>query len=153
MSWYELLLSIHILAAALWFGSGLAITAMAYRALADTPRSFSTFAVPAGWWAGRAHPAAGVVLLLTGPAMLAQADISFGEPWVIIGLVGLVALFAIGGAFVGRTSDDLVRQLREGDGAVTPELRPQAQRLLLYTRIESALLALMIVDMVVKPGA
>jgi hypothetical protein len=151
MSWYELLLSLHVLAAAAWFGSGLAITVTAYRALAAGREAFGAVQPAAGWWAGRAHPAAGVVLLLTGFGLVAEADIGLGEPWIVLGLVGLVALFAFGGAFVGRTSDDLSGRIAEA-GGMTEALLPLAERLLLFTRIESAVLALVIVNMVVKPG-
>jgi uncharacterized membrane protein len=153
MSWYELLLSLHVLAAALWFGSGVAITVTAYRALATGREAFSAVLPPAGWWAGRAHPAAGVVILLTGFGMVADADLSLGDTWVLLGLIGVVLLFAYGGAAVGRTSDQLTKRIAEGGGVLTAELLPVANRLLLLVRIESALLALLIVNMIVKPGA
>lgn len=151
MSWYELLLVLHIAAVALWFGSGLAITVMGYRALATDPPSFGPVALNAGWWAGRAHPAAGGTILVAGILMVLDADRSFGDAWIIIGLAGWVVLSAIGGAVIGKTSDELVKNIREG-GGFTAEMRPLASRLLLASRIESALLFLIIVDMVTKPG-
>jgi hypothetical protein len=152
MSWYELLLFLHVLAMATWFGSGLAILVLAARALPAGGAAFGTFAINAGWWAGRAHPAAGVILLLTGFGMLAEGDIDFGQTWVILGLIGLVAAFAVGGALIGRTSEALSKALQAAGGTMTEEHRPLAQQILLYSRIELVILVLVIADMVAKPG-
>jgi uncharacterized membrane protein len=154
MSWYELLKSIHVLSAGLWFGSGIALAMIAQRALAAGPGPFGAVLRPANWWAGKAHPGAGVVLLLTGFAMLADADISVGETWVLLAIAGLLLLFGWGGAMVGRTSGELEARMDEAGGALpADQLRPAASRLLLVLRIETVLLLLVIVDMVVKPGA
>ena len=152
MSWYELLLSLHILAIATWFGSAVAITAMSFMALRTGPESFASVFVPAGKWAGRAHPAAGVVLLLTGFAMVADADYSLGEAWLILAIVGLVAAMGVGGALIGRTADGIAKRI-EGGAMTAEELTGSARQLLVYTRIELVILVLVIVDMVAKPGA
>ena len=151
MSWYELLLTLHILAIATWFGSGLAITVLGARALTN-PSAYGSFFVNASWWAGRAHPAAGVVLLLTGFGMVADADLDF-DTWLILGIVGIVAAMGIGGALIGRNADALSKSLEQGGAVLTEEQRPLANEVLLYSRIELAILVLVIVDMVAKPGA
>ena len=152
MSWYELLLFLHILAIATWFGSALAITVLATRAQNVEGPAFGTFAINAGWWASRAHPASGVVLLLTGFAMVADADLDF-DTWLVLGLVGLVAAFGIGGALIGRTSGELTKQLEASGGDYRAEHRDLASQLILYSRIELAVLVLVVADMVAKPGA
>lgn len=151
MSWYELLLSLHILAIATWFGSGLAITAMGFMSLKTGPEAFGTVALPATKWAGRAHPAAGVILLLTGFALVADGDWDF-DTWLILGLIGLVVAMGIGGALIGRTAEGIVKRMESG-AMTAEELSGSARQLLLYTRIELVILVLVIVDMVAKPGA
>ncbi len=151
MTWYELLLSLHVMAMATWFGSGLAITAMGFMALKTSPETFGGFALPATKWAGMAHPAGGVVLLLTGFAMVADADYSIGDTWLILALVGLVLAMGLGGALIGRTADGIAMGVAAGT-ATAQTLQSQGRRLLLYTRIELVILALVIVDMVTKPG-
>lgn len=153
MSLFELLLAIHILAIATWFGSGIAITVIGRRLLAAGPEPFSSFALGAGWWAGRAHPAAGVLLLVTGFGMIADADISLGEPWIVIALGGLVVAMGLGGAVIGQASERLDKGIVDAGGTMTAELRPLADRLLLASQVETAILVLAIVDMVVKPGS
>ncbi len=151
MSWYELLLTLHILAMATWFGSSLAITAMGFMSLKTGPETFGSFTLPATKWAGRAHPAAGVVLLLTGFAMVADADYDF-DTWIILAIVGLVLAMGIGGALIGRTADGIVKRIEAGS-MTAEELTGGARQLLLYTRIELVILVLVVVDMVAKPGA
>jgi hypothetical protein len=151
MSWYELLLTLHILAMATWFGSSLAITAMGFMSLKTGPEAFGTFTLPATKWASRAHPAAGVVLLLTGFAMVADANYDF-ELWIILAIVGLVVAMGIGGALIGKTADGIVKRLEAGS-MTTDELTTDARQLLLYTRIELVIVVLVVVDMVAKPGA
>ena len=152
MSWYELLKTLHVLAIAVWLGSGIAILVMATRAR-DNAQAFGTFALNANWWAGRAHPAAGVILLVTGLVMVADADyIDFGDTWVWLGLAGLILAFAIGGALIGRTADQLNRTIEQSGGVLTAENRPLADQLLLYARLEIAVLVLVVADMVAKPG-
>ena len=153
MSWYELLKFIHVLAIATWFGSGLAILVLAMR-VRELPQAFGSFTVNATWWAGRAHPAAGVTLLITGLAMVSDADyIDFGDTWVWLGLIGLIAAFGIGGALIGRTADAISKSVEANGGVLAEAERPLSQQLFLYTRIELALLVLVVADMVAKPGA
>jgi uncharacterized membrane protein len=151
LSLYELLLTLHVLAMATWFGSGLAVTAMGLRSLKAGIGPFSAFSVQATAWAGRAHPAAGVVILLTGIGMVLDAGYSFGDTWILIALVGIFAAMGVGGGLIERTSSALAESVAAGGGTLPETERPVAQRLLLYTRIELAILAIVIVDMVVKP--
>lgn len=151
MSWYELLKTLHVLAMGVWLGSGIAILVMGTRAR-NAPAVFGPFALNAGWWAGRAHPASGVVLLLTGFAMLADADISIGETWVLIAIIGLVVAMGIGGALIGRTSDQLSKNIEANGGVLAEEDKSLADQLLLYSRIELAIVVLVVADMVAKPG-
>lgn len=151
MSWYELLKTIHVLSLATWFGSGLAILVIGVRVLGTGSRGYSNFLVNASWWAGRAHPGAGVVLLITGFAMVGDADfIDFGDTWVWLGLLGLIAAMGLGGALIGRTADALVEKV-ETTGFTDAQL-PSVRQLNLYVRIELAILVLVVADMVAKPG-
>jgi hypothetical protein len=151
MTFYELLLTIHILSIATWFGSSMAIMVIGTHALNTDRGAFSSFAVGATAWAGKAHPAAGVLLLVTGFAMVGDADIGF-EPWVVIALVGLIAAMGVGGALIGRTAGDIVKSIQANGGTLPESDRPLGSRLLTYSRIELAILVLVIADMVIKPG-
>lgn len=148
---YEILKSIHVLSMGVWLGSGVAIVVIGMRALRAAGAEFGSFAVNAGWWAGRAHPAAGVLLLITGVIMtLDKWD--FGEPWISIALVGLIVAMGLGGAVIGPASSKLAEGVRAAGGTMTAELRPVADRLIRFSQIESVIIVLVVIDMVVKPG-
>lgn len=153
MSWYETLLTLHILAAAVWLGSSLAILAIGRHALAAGTGPFSTYVVHAGWWGGRAHPAAGVVILLTGMGLVAEGDWSAGDLWIVVGILGVLTGFAVGGALIGRTAGQLVGKVQGGDGRLQESDRPTAQRLLRFTAVEVAAIVVVVAAMVFKPGA
>ena len=152
MSWYELLLTLHILAAGLYFGSVIAITVLGYRALASDPPSFGPVLNHAGWWASKAHPAAATVILIAGILMVLDADLSFGDAWITLGLAGWLLAGVFGGALAGPAAVKLGEAMGER-GSYTDELRPLASRFLLFSRIEAALLVAIIAIMVTKPGA
>jgi uncharacterized membrane protein len=152
VTFYEILKTVHVLAIATWFGSGVAITVIGMRALKESAAAFSPFAVHASWWAGRAHPAAGVVLLLTGFGMIGDADISIGEPWILIALIGLIVAMGIGGALIGPSSTKMTESIKSAGGTLPAEGRPHAERLLLWSRVESVILLVIVADMVIKPG-
>ena len=147
---YDFIKTIHVLSIATWFGSSLAITVIGLRSLRQGA-AFGPFALDAGWWAGRAHPAAGVLLLLTGGYMTSDRW-DFSELWIILAVVGLVVAMGIGGALIGRASTELTRGIEAGGGTMTAELRPVADRLLTASRLEILVLVLVIADMVIKPG-
>jgi hypothetical protein len=152
MSWYELLLTFHVLGAGLYLGSLVAITVLGHRALATDPSSYGTFSAQAGWWAAKAHPAAAGVILLAGVLMVLDADLSFGDAWISIGLGGWLVLGAIGGGVVGKAAGELGESIAQR-GGYRDELRPLASRVLLWSRIEAALLVALIAIMVAKPGS
>jgi len=149
---FDTLKTLHVLAIATWFGSGAAITVMGIRALKTGVAPFGSFIVNATAWAGRAHPAAGVVLLLTGFGMVADRDYPLGEPWIVIAIVGLVVAMGMGGAVIGRAAGELTDAVKEGEGVLPESKRGVADRMLLFTRLELTILVIVIADMVVKPG-
>jgi len=85
------------------------------------------------------------------PADIDAVAVTQGPGLVGSLLVGLVAAMGLGGAVIGPASDRLTRTIEGGGGSAT-EVRVAAERLLLFTRVEIVIIALVAVDMVVKPG-
>ena len=150
MSWYELLLTLHILAAGLYLGSVIAITMLGFRALASDPPGFGPVVNHAGWWASKAHPAAAAVILIAGVLMILDADLSFGDAWISLGLAGWLLAGVFGGALAGPAAVKLGAAMGER-GGYADELRPLASRFLLFSRIEAGILVAVIAVMVAKP--
>ena len=71
--------------------------------------------------------------------------------WVIFALAGWGASFLSGLFFLGPESGRIGKPIEERRG-VDDEIGGRIERLLLYSRVELVLLALIAMDMVIKPG-
>jgi hypothetical protein len=74
----------------------------------------------------------------------------WGSFWVTFGLLGFVATFAIGIGVLTPAAKK-IEVLAETKGPEAPETQEALSRLLLIARVDSAVLLLVIVDMVAKP--
>jgi uncharacterized membrane protein len=151
MSLYELLLFVHVLAAAAWFGA--ALFSLLLVELSARGRDFPMIR-SLGEYEDRLAtmlfiPAA-LVTLASGIALVFDGPWSFGaDGWVIAGLVLFVAIFGLGIGMIVPTG----KKLKElaGSGAPQSELETQVGRLRQLSAIDVGLLALAIFFMTVKP--
>lgn len=154
VQFYDVVLSIHILAVVVAFG-----VVFAYPVLDAQIRRASPDQLPL---LHRLHlvlaqkvitPAMAVVLV-AGIYLAADRDL-FGKTWVSIPLVILLALFAITGAILTPT-DRKLAELAERDlaagGGMSAEYNELVARANLFGSIALALVAVAIVFMTTKPG-
>ena len=148
---YTVLLTIHILAAATWVGGGAFVTALSSRARREqVPERFAALLHLVEPIAKRVFPGSGLVLVVTGFWMIGNGDLSY-DTWVILGIIGWAYSFVVGGAVIGPAVTKAVRAFEQG-GPTNPAAAPFVSRYMLFARIDSLVLALVIVDMVIKPG-
>ncbi len=152
MSLYELLLFVHILAAATWFGSGLLLQIQAARAESvrddDSLRRVIDDAV---WLSARLFIPASLVVLLAGFGLAAKGDWSLGNLWLVLGLLGYAATFITGVAVI-KPRSERIQALIARDGGMSEEAAYESRRLLALTRIDYVVLMLVIFDMATKPS-
>jgi uncharacterized membrane protein len=153
MSSYELLLFVHVLAAVVWVGGALSLQVLAIRAerSPDAGR-VANFATEAEWVGSRVFLPASLVLLLAGIGLTFEGDWGFTTPWVLLGLIayGLSAL--TGSLFLGPESGRIGRMITEV-GPQDPDVIARIKRIFVVSRIELAVLLLIVFDMTVKPGS
>lgn len=70
---------------------------------------------------------------------------------MILGLVGIVNTIVVGAAFLGPEAGRISR-LTEERGTDDPEVQRRLQRIFTISRYDLAVLLLVVVDMVLKPG-
>ena len=152
---FDLLLFGHIMAAIIWLGSGFLIQVLATRADRATDDQFlakllahmgalgNTLFIPASL----AVLALGIGMTIESPAW------NFDQLWIILGLVGYAMTFIAGAGFLGPTGEKLGKAMAENRGHFTPETRTLARKLLAVSRIDFAVLVLVVVDMALKPTA
>jgi hypothetical protein len=95
---------------------------------------------------------ASVLVLLLGIAMVWYSPAwEVGQLWVILGLIGIANTIVVGAAFLGPEAGRLAR-LTEERGPDDPEVLRRVQRVFTISRYDLAVLLLVVVDMVIKPG-
>ncbi|HEV2361597.1 MAG TPA: DUF2269 family protein [Acidimicrobiales bacterium] len=154
---YKALLTVHILCAIAWVGGGLMITLQAERARrAKDDAELVNIARQADFFATHMFIPLALVLLGVGIGMVAVGHIGFNHPFVMIALTGWALSFVIGGAFLGPQSGKVKKLAAAaadgGDVDVPAEVMSRINRIVLVARIDLLILALIVVNMVVKPG-
>jgi hypothetical protein len=119
---YDLLKTIHVLAAIVWVGGGIFMPAS-------------------------------MTVLLMGILMVSLTDgLEFLDLWIVLGLAGIASTIAIGAGFLGPEAGRLGTLVAER-GMADPEVRRRRDRIFLVSRIDLAVIVLVVVVMVFKPGA
>jgi low temperature requirement protein LtrA len=97
-----------------------------------------------------------IVLLGVGLGMIAVGHIGFNHPFAMIALTGWALSFLIGAGFLGPQSGKVKKVLAAADNGANVDVPAVAiariNRIVLVARLDLVILALVVVNMVVKPG-
>lgn len=143
--------SIHVLAAAIWVGSDVALHVLAVRAKKAGPDQMGYVAKEIGFYGKHILTTSALVLVVFGFLTMNQTGYGMGDLWISFGLVVWLASFVTGVFYVGPTADKLGRAIDEAGGTMPESQAAILDRILLISRVEILFLLLIIVDMVVKP--
>ncbi len=153
MDSFELMKTLHVLAAVIWVGGAAAVQVLAIRIQRQSdPAKMAAFAKDAEWVGTRVFTPASVLVLLLGIGMVLQGYPEFSDLLIILALVGIAFSAVVGSTYLGPTSGKLGRMIEER-GVDDPQAQRTLSRLFLVSRIELTVLLLVVVDMVVRPGA
>ena len=152
MSFYQLLVYIHILCAVIWVGGGVTVQILAIRAqrTGDPVEAIGAFR-QAEYVGTRVFLPASIILFVAGLIMVAQAW-SFSQLWISVSM-GLWIVSALAGAlYLGPRAKQVVA-LFESEGPTSPAGQAIVGRLALVSRLELLSFAIIIALMVFKPGS
>jgi uncharacterized membrane protein len=148
---YALFRVVHVAVAVFWVGGGLLLTVLALGAeRRSDPEEIATIARQAAFVGERLFAPAGLVVLVTGIAMMLNVDWGWGRFWVDAALAGYVVTFATGIGVLAPLAKK-VSALVASHGATAPETQEAIKRILLVARVDVAVLVLVVADMVTKP--
>ena len=105
---YRILLFVHVLGAICWFGAGVLFQIMSERVVklgdATRMREFirTGSLVPPPYFG-----ALTAIVLGSGIWLVLETGYDFKDPFVVVGIAGILASGAIGGAVIGRTTEAL----------------------------------------------
>src|SRR5688500_4694128 len=97
MTRYELLVFLHVAAVIIWIGAGFLIALLVFGAerAGDRIRE-AGYHRDVGWLAPRLFIPASMATLVFGILVVADGPWSFGDLWIVIGLVGWAVSFGLG---------------------------------------------------------
>jgi hypothetical protein len=147
----EFLLTAHILAAAVWMGGSAAMLAFGLYLRRRDIETRVEYTRWTEWLAPRLLAPASAVVIIAGPLLAADLDLDFGQAWITLGFVGWAISFLFGVAFYpseGRRRERLIGQ----HGIEHESVGASLKRVLMVAAVDTLVVALVIVDMVTKPG-
>ena len=149
MSFYEILVFIHIFSAILGMGPGFMMILVVSKTsnLTELRHSYVI--------RNRLHiftMVGGTLLLLTGLLMGAINPYLFQQGWYVTSLVLFLVALAFGPLLLSPRSKPIKRLLKEAEGEEIPaEYEGLAKKLFFMERLENAIFIIVIVLMIVKP--
>jgi uncharacterized membrane protein len=151
-STYEIYLTVHVVAAVIWVGGDVTLTTLGIvferRGEGETLGALGRM----GTWIGtRVYTPALFVVIGFGVALMLEADIDWGQFWVVFGLIGWTLAAVIGVGFVGPELGRIDEAART-HGPDSPEVGRRVKRLFMIFRFDTALLVLIVIVMTAKPS-
>ena len=150
MTGYEFWKILHVVAAAAWFGAGVLLNVLMGRLSAQ--KQFDTVAgvTKNGSFIERFFDVAAILTLTFGVIMVLISDsLSFGDPFISVGFLGIIITLGIGHAIIGPTIEKLREALETGNAEAAQTLGPKIG---MYSMIDSLVLVFVIAVMVLKPA-
>lgn len=150
--WYQTWKALHVLMAIVWIGGALMIQLFAFRILKERePRRIEEFTKDVEFIGMRTFVPASLVLVVLGFVLMHQGHWQW-HFWAIFALVAWGLSFVSGAFFLGPESGRIGKLISER-GGVDTEIQGRIERILFHSRVELVLIALIAMDMVLKPGA
>lgn len=149
---YQIYLALHILAVTVWVGGDITLTTLGV--VFEHKRDGPTLAALGrmGTWIGtRVYTPVLFFVFGFGVALIEKAGIGWNHFWVIFGVVGWSLAMTIGIGFVGPELGR-IDKAAQTYGPDSAEVARRVKRLFTIFRFDSALLALIVIDMAAKPS-
>jgi uncharacterized membrane protein len=147
---YQVYLSVHVLAAVVWVGGAVAVQVFAIRATRSNDNGYLVAITKDIEWLGtRIFIPASLLLVVFGFLLMSEGDVDY-QFWVVFGLAVWVASFLTGSAYLGPESGRISKAF-EAEGPDSAEGHTRLRRIFTISRIELALLILVVLAMALKP--
>jgi uncharacterized membrane protein len=148
---YEALLFLHILSAMVWIGGTTTLQVLVLRAKkSGDGQRLGQMSHESEWLGTRVLLPVSLLLLAAGTGMAVMGPYGFGEPFVIVGLVGFASSVVIG-IMLGPLGQAMKKAITE-HGVDHPDTRKAMTRIWTMSRVELGVLVIVVLFMIVKPG-
>jgi uncharacterized membrane protein len=149
---YEIYLALHVLSVTVWVGGDITLTTLGivFESKQDGP-TLAALGRMGSWIGTRVYTPALFFVFGFGVALIEKSGLPWDEFWILFGLVGWALAMAIGIGFVGPELGRIDQAAQEF-GPDSPEVGRRVKRLFTIFRFDTALLALIVIDMAAKPS-
>lgn len=150
---YNWIKAVHVLAAIVWVGGGTFIQIYTTRLRrADEQTRLMAFAKDIEKLGTMVFLPTSIVVLIMGIVLVWHSPAwELTQLWVILGVLGIANTIVVGAFFLGPEAGRLAKIAGER-GPEDPEVLRRTERIFAISRYDLAVLVLVVVDMVVKPG-
>jgi uncharacterized membrane protein len=149
---YELLLTIHVLAAVVWVGGSITIHILGRRALKrGDGQEIYEFSKEINTVALRLYAPTSLILLVAGILLVNEAGYEFSQLWITLAFLGWAISFIVGVGYYGP-QDRKLQALVAADGPTATGVAANVRQAMLVNQVELLILVLIVVDMTTKPG-
>jgi uncharacterized membrane protein len=150
VTYYEVLLFVHVLGVAIWLGTGFALLVFGDRfGRAGDNQALQSLFGQSEWLATRIFIPVSLTALITGILLVIEGPWAFDQLWVLLGLAGFAATFLTGLLMIKPESERIAAELAR-DGMTTDAARAIGS-MFARQRIDYTVLALVVADMTLKP--
>jgi uncharacterized membrane protein len=149
MTWYQLFLYLHVAGAIVWVGGATTMQLFGLRARTRGPEALAAFGSDVAWIGKRVLQPALLTVLGAGIAMVLESPWSFSDDWITIALVLFATAYATVKFLIAPASAGLAQALAAGDRDAATRF---GTRLAVSSRVELAVLFLIVFDMALKPS-
>jgi uncharacterized membrane protein len=147
MTWYELLLFVHIAGAIIWIGGGFLFQVYGLLELrTGDARVIARFAGNAGLIGERLFTPTALVVVLAGVGLMIDGSWPWGRLWVVFALAAYAISFLLGVGVLSPTAKRIAAV-----GPETDEGQRLIRRIFALLRVDLMLLFAIVFAMVVKP--
>ena len=149
---YEFLLTIHVLAAVIWVGGGIAMHILGRRVLRrNDPEEIYKFSAEVNLIGMRLYAPTSLILLVAGILLVNEAGYEFSQLWITLGFLGWIFSFLVGIGYYGP-KDKKLQALVAAEGPTAPGVVENVRQALMVNSFELLILTLVVIDMTTKPG-
>jgi uncharacterized membrane protein len=153
VTYYELLLFLHIVFAIVWLGSGLLLQVLGFRAVrASNLERIGGLLDDTHWLTNRLFVPSSLAVLVLGILLTIEGPWEFDQLWIVLGLVGYATTFLTGLLFISRQAQKVGAVIAR-DGGMSTAAVAETKRLFLISRVDLVVLYTVVLDMALKPTA
>jgi len=153
MSYYEILLFLHIVGATIWLGSAFMLQALLFRArTTDDGVLIERVSSNTEWLTTRIFIPTSLAVLVLGVLLTIEGPWSFDQLWIVIALAAFAGTFLFGVGVIDPEGKRL-HAATAAHGPDHPETRRHSDRIHAYTKLDLVLLFVVVFDMALKPTA